>query len=77
MLSERAASYVDEMQLALKYPNVHLQRCRLYMLKELRASYEALDDMEKVIFLDIACFFNEFESDEVESLLDDEGSFAN
>ncbi|XP_054815587.1 disease resistance protein Roq1-like isoform X2 [Prosopis cineraria] len=36
----------------------------------LRVSYEALDDMEKQIFLDIACFFKGMHKDEVMQILE-------
>lgn len=76
MLSERAASYPYGKQLSLKRRETAFRRCLSYIFKALRRSYEALDDTEKDIFLDIACFLNKFKRDEVESLLDDEGSSA-
>ncbi|KAF3449356.1 hypothetical protein FNV43_RR10084 [Rhamnella rubrinervis] len=57
-----------------KVPNKDIQ-------KVLRTSYEGLDDMEKDLFLDIACFFshpnyNEFKRHEVESILDEESTIG-
>nr|XP_048319567.1 putative disease resistance protein At4g11170 [Ziziphus jujuba var. spinosa] len=42
----------------------------------LRISYEGLDDTEKDIFLDIACFFNGYDRDYVESILDNGDSIS-
>ncbi|XP_060673834.1 disease resistance protein RPV1-like [Ziziphus jujuba] len=42
----------------------------------LRISYEGLDDTEKDIFLDIACFFNGYNRDYVESILDNGDSIS-
>ncbi|XP_060668166.1 disease resistance protein RUN1-like [Ziziphus jujuba] len=42
----------------------------------LRLSYEGLDDREKEIFLDIACFFNGDDRDDVQSILNACGFFA-
>ncbi|KAF3449361.1 hypothetical protein FNV43_RR10089 [Rhamnella rubrinervis] len=57
-----------------KVPNKDIQ-------KVLSISYEELDDMEKDLFLDIACFFshpnyNEFKRHEVESILDEESTIG-
>ncbi|XP_062086549.1 disease resistance-like protein DSC1 [Humulus lupulus] len=45
-----------------KFPNMEVQ-------KVLKISYDELDDEEKNIFLDIACFFNLMDRDEVEGIL--------
>ncbi|XP_057733205.1 disease resistance protein RPV1-like isoform X2 [Arachis stenosperma] len=52
-----------------KYPNPDIQQM-------LRLSYDALDDDEKNILLDIACFFHEHEMEMVTRILNSCGFFA-
>ncbi|XP_024026391.1 disease resistance-like protein DSC1 [Morus notabilis] len=47
------------------------------ILNVLRISYDELDETEKNIFLDIACFFNRMSRDYVENILNACGFFAN
>lgn len=42
----------------------------------LRINYDGLDDNKKQIFLDIACFFNEEDNDNVDRMLNVCGLFA-
>ncbi|KAF3449357.1 hypothetical protein FNV43_RR10085 [Rhamnella rubrinervis] len=71
MLHSRSIEeWVSALKKLEKVPNKDIQ-------KVLRTSYEGLDDMEKDLFLDIACFFahyEEFKRDEVESILYEEES---
>ena len=92
-LSQKVAHYAHGNPLALKVLGSFLHsrdigewKSALKMLEMnpdiqnvLRISYEGLTNMQKDMFLDIACFFaypyyNKFKRDEVERILDDKGS---
>ncbi|XP_058003954.1 disease resistance protein RPV1-like [Hevea brasiliensis] len=91
-LSERVISYTQGVPLALKvlgcslYGKVvkewesELEKLETIPNKEiqgiLRRSYDGLDDNEKSIFLDIACFFKGEDKDRVKNILDCCGFFA-
>ncbi|XP_060672689.1 disease resistance protein RUN1-like [Ziziphus jujuba] len=51
-----------------KYPNKDIT-------KVLQINFDGLEDIEKSIFLDIACFFNGFEEDNVIQIMDSCGFF--
>nr|XP_048324914.1 disease resistance protein RUN1-like [Ziziphus jujuba var. spinosa] len=91
-MSDQAVAYANGIPLALKVlglflcskskeewesalfklivvPNMEIQNV-------LRLSYEGLDDREKKIFLDIACFFNGDDRDDMQSILNACGFFA-
>lgn len=85
-LSKRAVDYAKGVPLALKVLGSHLckkspKECEIVLrklkqypdgniLKIMRVSYDGLEQMEKDIFLDIACFFNGKRKCWVEKILD-------
>ncbi|EOY03844.1 Leucine-rich repeat-containing protein, putative [Theobroma cacao] len=85
-LSNRVLQYARGVPLALKVlGSAFYQKSRIYWesemkkLKEhphqkiqkiLKISYDGLDETEKCIFLDIACFFKGYNRDDVEKILD-------
>ncbi|XP_045789512.1 TMV resistance protein N-like [Trifolium pratense] len=91
-LSDRAVDYADGNPLALKVLGSFLRckseiewKCALAKLEEipnaeidriLRWSYNELDDKEKNIFLDIACFFKGHEREKITKTLNECGFFA-
>ncbi|PON37242.1 TIR-NBS-LRR-like protein [Parasponia andersonii] len=91
-LSRKVVNYAAGMPLALKVLGSHLYSKKkeewnsaLNKLKVvpnkkiqniLKLSYDGLDDKEKDIFLDIACFFKGDRKDFVERILDDSCGFA-
>ncbi|XP_057986554.1 disease resistance protein RUN1-like [Hevea brasiliensis] len=86
-LSKRVETYCKGVPLALKVLGSYLCRRTskewesalnklkvspdYNILKVLKVSYNALDRMEKSIFLDIACFFKGYDKSWVEDILDD------
>ncbi|KAF3449347.1 hypothetical protein FNV43_RR10075 [Rhamnella rubrinervis] len=94
MLSEKVANYANGNPLALKVLGSFLHSRpldewesalrKLEMVpnkdiqKVLRISYEGLDDMERELFLDIACFFacssGKFTRQQVESIVDEDST---
>ncbi|KDP35096.1 hypothetical protein JCGZ_10938 [Jatropha curcas] len=91
-LSERVVDYAKRVPLALKTLGSHLckrspkeweivlDKLKQFpdrdIIKILRISYDELDQMEKDIFLDIACFYRGYSKDYVESILDGCGFFT-
>ncbi|KAM1074765.1 hypothetical protein TB2_019295 [Malus domestica] len=91
-LSNRVVHYAKGLPLALKVLGSFLHgrglsawNSALYKLREncnsevfetLKISYDGLDDNEKKIFLDIACFLRGWDKDRVRELLEDSGFYA-
>ncbi|WCJ18060.1 disease resistance protein (TIR-NBS-LRR class) putative [Euphorbia peplus] len=89
-LSRRAVGYAQGLPLALEVLGSNLYRRNVEEWKDeleklkgssdkkiqklLRISYDSLSDIEKELFLDIACFFNLRCRDDVERILDVRGS---
>ena len=92
-LSNCMVDYAKALPLALKVLGTSLfnktigeWKCTLHKLKRkpnmeiqnvLRISFDGLDDMEKEIFLDIACFFNGQNEDFVTKILDECNFYGN
>ncbi|KAM1292711.1 hypothetical protein PS1_020003 [Malus domestica] len=91
-LSNRVVNYAKGLPLALKVLGSFLygrdlsswnnvldklrEICNSEVFETLKISYDALDDNEKKIFLDIACFFNGEEKDGVRQALEASGFYA-
>ncbi|XP_065623707.1 TMV resistance protein N [Quercus suber] len=85
-LAEQITSYADGLPLALQIigsdlcgKKIHEWKSALEKYKNiphkniqkiLKISYDGLEDFEKEIFLDIACFFKGYEKDDVANILD-------
>ena len=86
VLSTRSINYAEGLPLALKVLSSFLRGKReenweaeldkliecpnKKIMNILRTSYDGLDEMQKCIFLDIACFFKDTFRDDVERILD-------
>ncbi|XP_057732090.1 disease resistance protein RPV1-like isoform X2 [Arachis stenosperma] len=66
---KRKSEWESALRKLKKYPNADIQQV-------LRLSYDALDDDEKNILLDVACFFHKHKMEEVTRILNSCGFFA-
>ncbi|XP_060668155.1 disease resistance protein RUN1-like [Ziziphus jujuba] len=70
LCSKSKEEWASELRKLKVVPNMEIQNV-------LRLSYEGLDDREKDIFHDIACFFKRDDRDDVQSILNACGFFTN
>ncbi|XP_016172485.2 TMV resistance protein N-like [Arachis ipaensis] len=66
---KRKSEWESALRKLKKYPNADIQQV-------LRLSYDALDNDEKNILLDVACFFHRYKMEEVTRILNSCGFFA-